>query len=257
MLNIFSKKKEVVKEVVQEAPVKPAKQRSSVVTAEVIKEIHNAFDVAGDEALATSDKILDENQVSAEDREEAKLLEKLGFKRVAKLSEVNRELATINIATRRAEIVRKFKIKYPQYKFIFEDQVTAICKKYGLVCGEVWRYKGTVPRKNLLEIANFKVNLEDQYVEELNWQFDSLRRLNKSTEKVQDYRIHRKDVPFYICAPTSEMEMTSRTVKDGVFLKEREVPDPIVMHWMPEGFLIASKWGLEGQDPKLLNETMN
>ena len=32
---------------------------------------------------------------------------------------------------------------------------------------------------------------------------------------------------------------------------------PIVLHWVKEGFLIVSKWGLEGNDPALVNEISN
>ena len=37
----------------------------------------------------------------------------------------------------------------------------------------------------------------------------------------------------------------------------KDVPDPIVLHFMTDGYLIVSKWGIEGEDPSLVNEIMN
>jgi hypothetical protein len=53
-------------------------------------------------------------------------------------------------------------MKYPNNKFITEESVKKICEKYNLVYSTIDRYIGTVPDKNLTEIANFKINDEDK-----------------------------------------------------------------------------------------------
>ncbi len=74
-----------------------------------------------------------------------------------------------------------------------------------------------------------------------------------------DYRVYFNSnytkVPLYICAPKADMNIEGKIMK-GVFATN-PVPDPIVLHYVDDGFLILSKWGLEGQDPMLVNEAHN
>lgn len=60
-----------------------------------------------------------------------------------------------------------------------------------------------------------------------------------------DYTV--EEIPFFICAPKSDMKIEGYKT-EGVFLK-REIPDPIVLHYVKDGFLIVTKWGIEGDDP--------
>jgi hypothetical protein len=245
---------------------------------DTITQIHNAFDIAGDIALAEANRILNEKSISAKEKEEAATLRSLGFKIASNVQRIESIQSEINKSKEQAEIVQKYRIKYPQYKFIFKDQVESICKKYNLVCGEAELYKGNIPSKNIKEIVNFKVRDEDiHYI--IGWSRNIERRItkeqydkayknyerelamfNSATHADQNYHSHpsrpvANKIPFYICAPESDMETKWRK-KEGVFLK-KEIPDPIVLHWLPEGYLIVSKWGLEGQDPELVNEIAN
>jgi hypothetical protein len=45
-------------------------------------------------------------------------------------------------------------------------------------------------------------------------------------------------------------------IEDGYRL-EYNLPDPIVLQPVNGGYLIVSKWGLEGEDAELTNEKMN
>ena len=127
------------------------------VTAVLIEEIHNAFDIAGDKALADAKKILG-LAVSERDVKRAEMLKSLGFTQTPEVKSEADRVAVANMAQKRAETVQKYMVKYPQYKFIFPDQVEAICKKYVLLCGVADRYLVKIPDKNLAEIAAFKVS---------------------------------------------------------------------------------------------------
>ena len=233
---------------------------------EKVQQIHNAFDMAGDFALAEAKRVLDKEADKAA-IERATKLKQLGFTSMQEVEALDSDESAKFRAQKKADTVTKYNVKYPQYKFIFESQVKEICEKYGLVCGTADMYKGTIPDKNIAEIAAFKVADEDTFFTE---QYErrgtkytkahiiemQKRQKEAISKKGNDYSHMRlpsyEKVPFYICAPEKDMK-TNGHRKEGVML----IPDPIVLHWLPDGYLIVSKWGLEGQDPILVNEVMN
>jgi hypothetical protein len=60
---------------------------------------------------------------------------------------------------------------------------------------------------------------------------------------------------FKICAPVKDFDTKWMRVEDGYKLSN--VPDPIVLQPVKGGYLIVSKWGLEGEDKELVNEVLN
>lgn len=238
-----------------------------------IQEIHDSFDIASQLALDEANRILNRD-VDRKNDEKVKMLSQLGFNASPMIEKVNKERNITNTAKLRTETVQKYAHKYPQYKFIFRDQVEQICKKYSLICGHVGLYIGDVPMKNLKEIADFKVKDEDIYWHIYNFMsarntFDMngsyishADKMRTESKVVADqhnmywrnkYRQVCEKMPFFICAPQKDMKETKRK---GVFAVEH-IPDPIVLHFMPEGFLVVSKWGLEAEDAVLTNEKMN
>ena len=275
MLSLFKRK------IVQKkAPILATK------TEQIIANIHRAFDTAAEDAVAEANAILNKN-VNEENHNRGMKLLSLGFTS-SKTAVEHKQIEDERIkAHQRAEIVSKWAIKYPQYKFIFRDQVEAICEKYGLLCGTVDHYKGEVPGKNIEEIANFTVSDEDIYFQReigrFRWtdQFDFASERNyisqaeimrekqhydqqigsaisESYKKILRDRLydqHERKVPLFICAPAADMEIGDRDRVVGKFIQH--IPDPIVLHFVKDGYLIVSKWGLEGNDPALVNENMN
>jgi hypothetical protein len=220
-----------------------------------VERIHNEFETASDRALAEAQAIIN-SSVETKREELGLLLKDVGFINSKLAREVEARREKISMSKQRAEIIAKYAQKYPQYKFIFRDQVEEICKKYNLVCGEVDLYTGNVPEKNIREMVSFKVMEEDicHKIKSLHftmivssWEVDVYKKTG--------YHSFIK-APFYICAPTSDMKIDSEkhTLK-GAFISE--IPDPIVLHYLPEGYLIVTKWGLEASDPLLVNEKDN
>lgn len=220
-----------------------------VPVAEKIRRIHNAFDIAGESALREANNIL-EQKADDELIKKAELLKSLGFTATAEVLSLNEKIKVLDEAKQKAAIIAKYSEKYPQYKFILKEQVSEICEKYGLVCGEANLYKGTIPDKNIQEIANFKVLPEDTYYEYRSFGHRTVVSGRHTYDRGNGYK-----KPFYICAPKKDMNMNGKK-ESGVFLVD-DIPDPIVLHWLVDGYLIVSKWGLEGQDPTLVNEKMN
>ena len=118
----------------------------------IIQEIHDSFDNAQDELLKQATSIIEQYKPNLSNK--AERLEKLGF--------VNSETVVKNIdrkevlisSKKDADLVNYYKTSYPFLKFLKEEQLNAICKKYNLIYAPVGRYKEDVPEKNVTEIEN-------------------------------------------------------------------------------------------------------
>ena len=121
----------------------------------VVEEVHNEFMTAGDRILKEAEVILEEAKESNIDK--GKRLAAVGFVKApeaVRATEVQQKMVWTKEV---AELVGYYRVNYPNNKFITEEQVKAICEKYGLVCGDISMYKGFVPEKKLVDIENFKL----------------------------------------------------------------------------------------------------
>jgi hypothetical protein len=238
------------------------------IEAEIVKEIHDSYDAAQEELLSEARKILG---IKVRDEEKAKRMAALGFINTSVVKDTEDILKQKEANLELARTIEYYAINYPQYKFITMDKVVDINKKYGLVFGEVSRYKGDIPEKNLREIENFKVKEKDllvafQITSRGKWDIDT----NTIYLTIQDAESRKKawgkggyttcrvfKAPLFISAPAHEMELkrNERVDSEGLIYSVNE--DPIVMARVKGGLLIASKWGIEGQDKDLVNEQSN
>jgi hypothetical protein len=123
-------------------------------------EIHEKFNTASDVLLAEAKKILATAVVIDEDKVDR--LNALGFSRSNDVVKGHDDKLQKEEARANAELISKYRFKYPTSKFITENQVKEICKKYGLLLGTVDKFTGFVPEKNLKEIEAFKpIDAED------------------------------------------------------------------------------------------------
>ncbi len=123
----------------------------------IVEEIHNEFDTAADRMLAEANEIL---AVGFEVQKEARLAS-LGFAR-------SKQATAVDKASEAAKLIQHYKHSYPAHKFITEDAVRDICKRYKLLLGGVDKFVGDVPEKNLAEIESFVVKEED-YKKPFEW----------------------------------------------------------------------------------------
>ncbi len=133
-------------------------QSAKVNEHELIKEIHNAFDCAEDELLSISEKILKELNIETESGllKKANLYQEIGFTANPIVEKANKIIKTESTVTKAAELIRYYKREYPFQKFLSEEQLDNICKKYNLIYAPIAHYKEDVPERNLLEIKNAK-----------------------------------------------------------------------------------------------------
>lgn len=227
---------------------------------EIIQEIHDSYDEAYISILSWAKSIIEkENNV---DILKGERLINLGFTNTIKAIFSEKEIKLKKEAKEKAELINYYLINYPFQKFITNNDVKNINKKYNLVCVTSDCYIGDIPEKNLEEIENFKIkNKKDllyqvtlnhnKYIETFNF--------IEYEESLNEIYTDRKEEPFYISCPQSEtiVRRGYSVREDGFILKDKEIKDPIVLKPVVGGFLIITKWGLEGNDKSLTNETLN
>ncbi len=226
----------------------------------IIEQIHTEFRTEVDRlSHYASTKTLDKKL-----KEKAETLENLGFKKAKGVKENEIQKKDNFEKTKLEEAIAHFNFYYPQNKFITEDSVKKICKKYGLILGTVDKYIGEVPDDKLKEIANFKVREEDVYGFFTKFEYGySEKIIPKDMEEFNFYKnkhsiFYYKD-PLHIVAPVSEFDTSNMKVEDYNLVED--IKDPIVLQPVKfkgnKYFLIVAMWGLEAQDESLQNSALN
>lgn len=241
---------------------------------ETIEAIHNEFDSATERLLAEAKTIIEKPITDKGER-----MAKIGFGSTAEAKEAlvikSEKQAAANLAHR----IMDYSVRYPNNKFITEQEVKKICEKYSLVFGESKDYIGDIPDENLLEIEAFALKEEDKFKSRIGWYRahygfgrqtlwvrgveggedcyygaltvnNEFKRYPKSEEG-----FHSESPAFKICASVKDFDMTGRELQ-GYKVKE-SIPDPIVLQPVSDGYLIVSKWGLEASDPIAVNQSHN
>lgn len=163
--------------------------------------------------------------------------------------------------------------KYPLYKFITKKQVTAICKKYGLIFGKIALFNGFVPEKNLKEIECFKIEWIDCSVFYNEWdikfEFNQLpdkikkkfiaheNEFNKiTTREISENEFTGKKYNMMIVAPKEQFNLPDDYKIDWKTKKIINM-DPIVLQKVNGGYLVITAWGNEASDENVINPINN
>lgn len=249
----------------------------------LIKEIHTSFLTEVDKllVLARDQKSLQTDKQSLIDK--SKRLKSLGFSQTEEIKEAQKEIDRLEALQKenndKREIINAieyFGIKYPCYKFITEDSVRKICEKYGLIYGEVTKYKGTVPDANLKQMEEFKISNDDCCCTQStrfrygtpdikNISFSEMRRLEiyySSPSNLSSFSTHNfEKSPLEIVAPSVDFDFQDSELENFKLNKKIKIPDPIVLQPVFYGtkkyYLIVTAWGDEASDENVVNEKMN
>ncbi len=270
------------------------KELSTKTINEVIEEIHETFYTEVDRLLelAKIETPLDTNQNLIY---KAERLKTLGFTNTREVKEAENEVERLkklridNEAKKTLiEAINYFSFKYPNYKFITEESVKKICKKYNLVYGEINQYIGTVPDENLKHIEDFKVHEYDEcfFYEEFYYSSKSQDPISKSKgyktvehfKDIEDqfvdpdsnynrkrngargddsspyylYMVTNIKCPLEIVAPLKDFNTRPEVLEFQI-----SVPDPIVLKPIifnnQKHYLIVTAWGLEASDELIVN----
>ncbi len=225
---------------------------------EIVEKIHSEFNGAGEALLKEANEILNGEKFSTD---KADLLKKVGFRNVPEVKEIDKKIEKKELSDSLVNAIQLYKLHYPKQKFITKEMVDAICQKYNLICGNVSAYKGFVPLKNLKEIEAFNIKPEhcdyQVFFHESPYKKSSYNEYAKEKNRDNIYYSSfpiRANTALLICAPAKDMELTSRQKVQGNWIIE--IPDPVVLHPVPEGFLILTAWGEEASDPLVVNNDM-
>lgn len=237
--------------------------------AEIIAQIHHAFHTAGDSIVLQAKELL--AKADMQTIAKAERLSNLGFTAAQNVQRAVEEKMKADAEKAKMELILRYSISYPSYRFIDAATITAICTKYSLVFGEASDYQGFVPEKNLKEMEAFPgVKEEDEvfmarYVGRYSlgtyygkWEEHERSVFMRHYAHDGNYQT-RSSKTYMICAPLKDMNMEGKTL-DGVNVTPigREIPDPVVLVPMKGGlFCILTAWGEEASDPLVINPQHN
>jgi len=258
-------------QVVSVSKTKPNHRSSN----EIVKEIHETFYTEVDRLLSAANISWSQSNDKQDVIIKAERLQKLGFNSTKEVESGNVIAKTKLESSEIIEAIKYFSQKYPHYKFITEESVKSICEKYGLVYGEVGRYIGNVPDKNLKQIEDFKINEDDEcWIHSVQWMGSSSSRptisfikkpsstnIENDFHKYPSYfREYDYKASLEIAAPKSDFNLTSMEVKNFK-VSAIQVPDPIVLQPVifknKKHYLIVTAWGDEASDELVVNEKHN
>lgn len=247
-----------------------------------VLEIHQDFYNESDRLALTAKKVAETKDTAT--IEKAERLRKLGFtgtkpvKRVEKKSKFAEKMDGVDKA------ISYFATKYPMHRFITEDSVKRICKKYGLIYGTADRFIGDVPDANLEQMERFKIADEDRAAIKRNgWLMDEVvphseyvKNAPKDIVSIKGRRAGAiidsmiigwaNSTPTYIALPLEIVASVSDFNTEGMQLKDFKlspipVPDPIVLQPVvfeaKKYYLIVTAWGTESTDPEVFNSKHN
>lgn len=267
----------------QEVPVISAERRKFLESVKV-EDIHNDFFLAHETLLKEAQEI-----INAKGSEEEMLYAKLynlGFYRHKKAGEGVGKANQIKQNQSLHDAIINYKQKYPLYKFITEEKIVEICKKYELLIGTPDMFIGEIPKKNLLEIVNCNIKKEDIIMGNFSMGYQivtpiTLVDVEKAvfeatslTDEAKTYILEcleKRALPygiaafnvksfpsanlkfpqFKICATPNNFDMSNARV-EGLQIVDN---DPIVLYPVSKGYLVISAWGDEAKD--VVNEINN
>jgi len=213
----------------------------------IVEQIHNDFYSAQDLLIKEANRILNIN-VSFDETKSQRLrqLKSLGFYNIAEV----KVLEELQDQQEIQETIAYYSQVYPFCKFIDQDSVEAISKKYNLVLASCSDYIAEIPEKNQNEIINFRVASTDiRYPDEIFyheigiWYYQSKL---KHPEFLSGQHL-------LIVAPQHKLDMRGKRVEKGIL----KIDDPIVLQPVKRGYLIVTAWGLEASDKIIVNQKMN
>jgi hypothetical protein len=246
-----------------------------------VQKIHNEFMQSAEESLLAAMEYIKLNNINPK----ADRLSKIGFNSVPLVVETLDIKRKIDLSVKEIDIINKYQKKYPEYKFITEQNVINICKKYNLVLGGIGLFKGFVPNENLKDIEIFmtKYDFSSMWITQISKRVLDMSNYKIKGDRSYEHFYHKKsgdyvfqrdtgDSLFYssgivngerfdcsvmgdgrlepvtlqICAPIKDMDTTGMTVKNYKLIKD--IPYPVVLQPVPGGYLIVTAWGDESED---------
>lgn len=223
---------------------------------QIYKDVYSAQELL----LAEANSILSKPTGYNEERySRLQEMHRLGFSNAAEVKEFkemdNKRKEHEDIKSK----IEYYQQTYPLHKFISEEAVKTICKKYNLLLTMTSDYIAEIPEKNQKEIVAFRVKRKDTrepYEVYRGMMFMPMFHYPRFNDQ-RDYEAYNNEKlsgkNLLIVAPEHKLK-TEGKIKDGHILK---IKDPIVLQPVTKGYLIVSSWGLEAGDELVVNSINN
>lgn len=223
---------------------------------EVITTIHEEFNSAGDRLYNEAKQIINSIKILNEDK--VKRLKRLGFTASKEVVEAEQVLSKRKISEEKLKEVTYYREHYPLQKFITEDQIKEICRKYGLICHKSSAYTGFVPESKLKLMEAFELKEKDaRYLWYGGWGNLPTPGVYKDYVKDEKRGNVQIDTEFMIVAPAKDFNISSREMIQDFKVVAKPVPDPVVLAPVRGGYLVVAAWGEEASDPIVVNDINN
>jgi hypothetical protein len=265
-----------------------------------VKQIHNEFDAAAERLINEAEETGREiAAVQFPEGKRAERLKSLGFTGMPEVVELEQMKAEAQRKVEELEKNREFnektlyyKRKYPFLKFITEEQLDRICKKYNLAYAPAGNYTGSIPDRNLAEIESARIDKEDLVVTTWTVTMENGKRIR--TRVISEERYKKENVPFcpfyrlaqeagfqyphsikktcikndekeglFIAAGKSMLNLEGlEKSKSGFGFFEKHKPEainpgPVVFCHVKGGVLIITQWGGEAKGPEPVVAELN
>lgn len=211
---------------------------------QIYQEVFSAQEVLTTEA----ERILQEINIDTEESKRLHELKKLGFSNVADVHENYKQIERYNKQKKMKQKIEYYKQEYPFNKFIDEDSVDNICKKYNLILSPVDRFKGDIPEKNQNEIIKFRIKKKD-----IRWKWNGNDISIFGFERDHFNKANDKVKPNYLQVICPENKLLIDKYRDKIVNNRLVSKDPIILQPVECGYLIITAW-LDGEDKKLMTE---
>lgn len=225
------------------------------IDVQIYNDVYSAQELLLQEAKSILEKAIDINQEKYILLEE---MNRLGFANAEEVKVFTEYKEKMQKQKDILEAIKYYKEAYPFNKFINEESVNTICKKYGLVLSTVDNYIAEIPLKNQKEIVAFRVKEKD-----VRFPYEVFNRLRPRLLSLRHHglgsHISKEELDEKVCGQNlliiaPKHKFKKGLVQDGNILK---IDDPIVLQPVNHGYCIVSSWGLEAGDELVVNEINN
>lgn len=172
-------------------------------------------------------------------------------------------------------VIQEYERKYNGvYKFILKPQLSRVCEKYNLYVRDPKFFLGDIPKSNIQDIVNFKVDIHDlnipkDYIITILDQRLTLARTRtivKPSTMFSLEELSRLNVRGILQIASIKELFSEKAFEYSTerILKEEEIDpknqvdlDPIVLCRTKHGYLIVTAWGDEANDELVFNQNQN
>jgi hypothetical protein len=261
-----------------------------------VEKIHNEVFSAQDNILAKAKEII-AKEIPADPEKDLRIakLKDLGFTKAKDVIEWEGRYNERNQAITKRGLIEYYAETYPMHRFIDEETVKEICKKYKLLLADAKNYTAEIPVKNQNDIINFRVResdlknsdmwgamaqaieTHDQHTQRHRRIYDSFGSPMRTDDEGPQYAGFMGYLPALKAAKVEEYDpnpSNKMVPAKGIKIMAPEhmldmksngnhkrgyilVDDPIVLQPVKGGYLIISCWGKEASDPKVSNSKHN